>query len=349
MDGNHHKTLNHQAILGCLLGTAVGDALGLPAEGLSPKQQRRLFGQLETHRLLFGRGMISDDTEHTFLTALAWLNAPNDPRRFAQKLALQLRFWFVYLPPGIGMATARACMRLWLGVSPQTSGVASAGNGATMRAAILGVLIDDLETLTRFLEASSRLTHTDPRAVWGAWLVGVAAWQHSRHNHDFARFYSLAKQHMPKDITGLWQGLDWLRDSLDQAEESQAFATRICGEKGVSGFVLHSVPVCLHVVFTDPQNFQKAMLEILACGGDTDSNAAVVGGIVGARVGQEGIPRVWQNGLLEGVAWSQQFVRALEQHTTPPRVLPWWQGFRNIGLLLIVLAHGFWRLLRGAL
>jgi ADP-ribosyl-[dinitrogen reductase] hydrolase len=318
MDGNHHKTLNLNAILGCLLGTAAGDALGLPAEGLSPKQQQRLFGRLENHRLLFGRGMISDDTEHTFFTALAWLDAQNNPQRFAQKLAQQLRFWFLCLPPGIGMATARACIRLWFGVSPQLSGVASAGNGATMRAAILGVMINDLETLTRFLEASSRLTHTDPRAVWGAWLVGVAAWQHSRNNHNFDDFYTLAKQHLPVDLSGLQQGLDWLRDSLHKAESSQAFALRICGAKGVSGFVLHSVPVCLHVVFRHLQDFQQAMLEILACGGDTDSNAAIVGGIVGARVGKEGIPRVWQDGLLEGVSWSHRFVQAIAHQTTPP-------------------------------
>jgi ADP-ribosylglycohydrolase len=83
MDGTDH-TLNPEAILGCLLGTAVGDALGLPAEGLSPQQQQRLFGKLETHRLLFGRGMISDDTEHTFFTALAWLEARGHPRRFVE-------------------------------------------------------------------------------------------------------------------------------------------------------------------------------------------------------------------------------------------------------------------------
>ncbi|QOY88367.1 ADP-ribosylglycohydrolase family protein [Paludibaculum fermentans] len=41
-----------EAILGCILGTAVGDALGLPAEGLSPHRQRKLFGPLEGHRLL---------------------------------------------------------------------------------------------------------------------------------------------------------------------------------------------------------------------------------------------------------------------------------------------------------
>src|SRR5262249_40889645 len=57
------------AIIGCLLGTAAGDAIGLPVEGLSPRRQRRLFGEIDSHRLLFGRGMTSDDTEHTCIVA----------------------------------------------------------------------------------------------------------------------------------------------------------------------------------------------------------------------------------------------------------------------------------------
>jgi ADP-ribosyl-[dinitrogen reductase] hydrolase len=218
-----------------------------------------------------------------------------------------------------------------------------------MRAAILGVLMDDLGQLTTFLEASSRLTHTDPRAVWGAWLIGLAAWQYSRNSTDFAMFYRLAKQHLPADASPLLQVLDNLGDSLAQGESSQVFAARVCGSKGVSGFVLHSVPVALHVVFSHPEDFQQAILEILVCGGDTDSNAALVGGIVGARLGEARIPQAWKNGLLEGIGWSHQFVAALLQKSPPPKAMSWWQGFRNLGLLLVVLAHGFWRLLRGAL
>jgi ADP-ribosyl-[dinitrogen reductase] hydrolase len=349
MDGNHHQTLNPDAILGCLFGTAVGDALGLPVEGLSPKQQQHLFGRLETHRLLFGRGMVSDDTEHAFLTALAFLAAPNDPETFARVLAHKLRFWFACLPPGIGLATARACLRLWLGVSPQHSGVASAGNGAAMRAAILGVLIDDLQPLTRFLNASSRLTHTDPRAIWGAWLIGLAAWQFARQNIKFTDFYRLAKLHVPADVPEILQALEWLQDSLSKSEPTQAFALRVCGNKGASGFVMHSVPVCLHVVFSYPEDFKSAMLEVLACGGDTDSNGAMVGGILGARVGQNGIPQLWLDGLIEGKSWSQHCVQAIKQQRLPTNPLPWWQGFRNLALLVIVLGHGIWRLLRGAL
>jgi ADP-ribosylglycohydrolase len=64
-------------LTGVLLGTAVGDALGLPREGLSPRRARRLFGGPPLrHRLVFGRGMVSDDTEHACVTAQALLRSP---------------------------------------------------------------------------------------------------------------------------------------------------------------------------------------------------------------------------------------------------------------------------------
>lgn len=60
-------------LAGILLGTAVGDALGLTAEGLSPQRRRRLYPGPWRHRFLFGRGMISDDTEHAFFVAQSLL------------------------------------------------------------------------------------------------------------------------------------------------------------------------------------------------------------------------------------------------------------------------------------
>jgi len=49
---------------GLLLGQAVGDALGLPWEGLSRRRAVKMFSTPDRYRFLFGRGMISDDTEH---------------------------------------------------------------------------------------------------------------------------------------------------------------------------------------------------------------------------------------------------------------------------------------------
>lgn len=87
----------YDRILGCLLGTAVGDALGLPAEGLNATRIRRLWGGRWEHRLLFGHGMLSDDSEHALMIGQALLQHPLDERAFARSLAWKLRWWLAAL------------------------------------------------------------------------------------------------------------------------------------------------------------------------------------------------------------------------------------------------------------
>ena len=92
---------------GCLLGLAAGDALGLPGEGLSRMRARRWFASPWRHHFLFGRGMISDDTEHAVFVAQSLLEEDGDARRFASRLAGRLKWWFACLPAGVGLATLR--------------------------------------------------------------------------------------------------------------------------------------------------------------------------------------------------------------------------------------------------
>src|ERR1043166_4355274 len=92
----------HEAISGILLGTAVGDALGLPAENLSPGRIRRLWKSDWRMRFLFGRGMFSDDTEHTLMVAQTLLSEHSNIERFQRLLAWKFRWWFAALPGGVG-------------------------------------------------------------------------------------------------------------------------------------------------------------------------------------------------------------------------------------------------------
>jgi ADP-ribosylglycohydrolase len=173
-------------LVGLLLGTAVGDALGLPAEGLSPRRRQRLMPSPWRHRFVFGRGMFSDDTEHALFVAQSLLEEPEDPVRFQRRLARRLRWWFASLPAGIGKATARSCLKLWVGFPPTRSGVFSAGNGPAMRSAIIGAYFHDrLEMIERFMRASTELTHTDPKALVGALAIArLAAWAVRRESQQ---------------------------------------------------------------------------------------------------------------------------------------------------------------------
>ena len=159
-------------IQGCILGTAVADAIGLPREGLTRRRAERLFGTAPLrHRLLAGRGLCSDDTEHTVMVAQALIRSGGDPDAFTRDFARRLRWWLLRLPAGVGLGTLRASVKLWCGFGPRRSGVARAGNGPAMRAALLGVVARDDAHLAALVAASTHPTHTDPRARQGAQVV----------------------------------------------------------------------------------------------------------------------------------------------------------------------------------
>src|SRR6188472_1454873 len=103
--------LGYSNILGCLLGTAIGDACGLRREGLSPRRARRMFGDRPiAPDLIGGRGLCSDDTEHTLMVARAWAQSAGDLTEFQRQLASQFRCWLLTAPAGVGWATLRACI-----------------------------------------------------------------------------------------------------------------------------------------------------------------------------------------------------------------------------------------------
>src|SRR6185295_5625768 len=100
-----HLTTDNKRLLafvGVLLGTAVGDSLGLPAEGMSRQRISARWGGVWRHRFLLGRGMVSYNTEHTLFVSQALHSHPDDPVAFQRCLAWKLRLWLLGLPAGIG-------------------------------------------------------------------------------------------------------------------------------------------------------------------------------------------------------------------------------------------------------
>lgn len=340
-------------LTGVLLGTAVGDSLGLPREGLSPRRAEALYGSGLRQCFLFGHGMISDDTEHTCLTGQALLRG-GDADSFARHLAGGLRGWLATFPAGIGLATLRACLRLWLGFPPSRSGVWSAGNGPAMRAALLGVCLGDRpEVLRAFVRASTRLTHTDPRAERGALLVALAARHGAVHGPGeiaVARFLSGARQVLTDRDGELDDLLRRLENSLARGDKTATFAVELGLSRGVSGYIYHTVPVVLHAWLSHPGDFRRAVEAVVLPGGDADTTGAILGGIAGATCGAAAIPPEWLR-LAEwprSVGWLRRLAERLEQaypavgpgYPVDPPPLCWpalWP--RNLFFFAVVLAH----------
>ena len=356
------KLSKEDRILGCLLGTAVGDAIGLPLENLSQRRISRFLGDAPlNHRFLFGCGMVSDDTEHSCLVAQALLVSGLGPDAFGRDLAKRLRWWLAGLPAGTGRATARACLKLWLGASFQSSGVFSAGNGPAMRAAIIGAAVQDQQLAVELTTIGSQITHSDPKALYGA--LAVAAVAHlaaSDPKPDQAlagdRVRAACAQWIKADdepAREFLQLIDGAAASAMRGDSTCQYAAENSMGNGVSGYTYHTVPAALHACMRYRGQYEQMIEELIRCGGDVDSTAAIAGGIVGTAIGPNALPERWLAGLIEWPRTKRWMgglavdVAQLEsgQPRTAPKINPLIQLLRNLFFLLVVLIHALRRLL----
>ena len=344
------------AFAGAVLGTAVGDALGLPREGLSRRRAARVFGGPPLgHRFVFGRGMVSDDTEHTCMVAQALIASRGEPDRFARSLAWRLRGWLLGLPAGVGFGTLRAVAKLLIGFPPSLSGVRSAGNGPAMRAAVVGLYAGENGALLRELvQRSTRITHTDPRAFEGALVVALGARYGAARGADGIDAWSFIEE-MIAAVSGdeLIGHLRSVRDFLREDRSAEAFADHIGQVRGVGGYVNHTVPVALFCWLKHRHDFRRALETAICLGGDTDTVGAIVGALAGATLGPDAIPAAWRGRLIEwprSVRWLRRLASRLAGAATAdssahpcrlflPGLVP-----RNLLFLLVVLLHGLRRL-----
>ncbi|MDH3535603.1 MAG: ADP-ribosylglycohydrolase family protein [Gammaproteobacteria bacterium] len=353
-NNNEFRSGPIDAVTGSLLGCALGDSIGLPFEGISARRIRRLNpGPLE-QRLVFGYGMISDDTEHSCLVAQALIACGGDAETFGRNMAWRLRWWFLTLPAGIGLGTLRSAIKLWLGFPYHKSGANSAGNGPMMRSAIIGAYAGRDDRLREDLVAiSSRITHSDPRAERAAQVIACAtALALENETVSPAR----VEQYFEK-----WSRADEALKSLLQraahsASDNQS-AQQFCDDndmsKGVSGLCYSTLAVVLQIWFRHYGDAETAITEAVRCGGDTDTVAAIIGGMVGARVGRRGLPQHWLRRLTDwprSVEWMESLCAQLNRckaagtRQRPKYVIFPFALIRNLLFILVVLAHGFRRL-----
>lgn len=335
--------MKSESMKACLLGGALGDSLGLPTEGMNARRIAKLLKGPLRQRLVLGYGMVSDDTEHAVMTLLSLNACDRDPRRFAKLLAGKLRWWLAGVPAGVGLATARSIMKLWIGISPARSGVYSAGNGPLMRAPVIGLFFsDDADAREHFIIASTRITHRDPKAIESAKIIAHAAAIADRGLTDH-EILSTLEFHVFSDE--MKNRFPVIRRSLADCESVSMFANRICRKRGyVTGFAPDSAAVAIFSWLRHRGDFTKTIEEVIRAGGDTDTIAFIAGSIAGIECGEKLLPDDLLKDLLD---WpiNAQF---LGQVASGDRArFPCWPVnlCRNSLFLCVVLFHGFRRLL----
>lgn len=355
-----------------MLGAMVGDALGLTREGLSPKYAPKIFGK-EIYpnfiTLPFCKNIIvcSDDTEHLWLTADALLHASNHQNSldvFEKRLSGNLKNWSLSLPIGAGKATLQACLKLLIGVSPKKSGVFSAGNGATMRAPIIAAFFShNPQLMESFLRTSTLMTHTDPKAYEGSWVIAKAVIM--QMTQKFERppisqffdeiFYTSQDCRMIHDedlFSSLKLAQEYLQKECSFHEYLKALGL---DKKGISGYVNHTVPAVIYAWLFYYDDYQAGIENIILAGGDTDSTASLLGSLLGISCitnnrEDMGSYTKWLNSIMDypiNVKKIELLAESVELKKLDgcPKFNFLAFVIRNICVLSIVLLHGFRRLI----
>lgn len=314
-------------VLGTLLGTAVGDALGMPIEGLSHSNVRTYYKGIKEYRDDDQRGDLdagqwTDDTQMTFalVRALAAHPDPADwPAAAAEAyvaLRDEARRW--------GETSTAAIDRLADGVAPEEAGTPDrATDGAAMRAAPLGAwwaltgaAHDEVFSAVRTVLS---VTHRHPAALAAGWgqtvavrtllqMDGAEAFDRASYWTTLVEETTWAEDQLGDDhrVSNRLRELDDIVDSfpLDLGDACD----------GVGVYADEAWPFACAMVARRPQLLENTLLSGINVGGDADTTGAMMGAQLGALHGWDAFPDEWHEGLeacgqLEGEA--QSFVDAL--------------------------------------
>lgn len=292
---------------GTLLGVAAGNALGLPAEGMSRRAVAARFpGGLAAVSEAECSAPWDDDLAQTVVLAEALLE---DPDLDLEDLARRLLHWARENGRGMGGLTARVLECLAAGTPAaaaarlvwEADAGQPAGNGAVMRCA--PVALRWRRSGRRLIETartSAVVTHWDPRCVWSVvCVVGVIA---------------LCLDGRPVDVGSLAR-------AFERAGAPPAVVAAIAEAGGARlddlalddparmGYTLKAMQVALWAA-QQGATFAGPLIAVVNAGGDTDTNGAVAGAVLGARAGAAAIPRAWLDNI-RGVAEIERLAERL--------------------------------------
>lgn len=293
-------TSAEQALYGCVLGALLGDAAGGVLEFMSrkptPEEVQNALTLPGGGALDLAPGQFTDDGEMAvcLLAALTKAEGTYRPKLVAQ----QYCDWVKSKPFDIGNATSNALMiedesdlpmpidKLVL-QQAEAYNSASKANGSLMRAAPLGIAAARLNT-----EDAAKMARLD------------ACMTHPNETCQHATAaYVLAIRHlirMPGDKAGAWAAAaTYAEEHSEEIREWLEYAaTRKPGPATpLIGFVRHGFTAAFHHL-RQGTGYREALAATLAQGGDTDTNACIVGGLMGALHGVGRIPQDMIDGLL---------------------------------------------------
>lgn len=282
---------------GALLGTFVGDALGMPLEG--GRRAGVYVREMLPARL--GRGTYTDDTQLMIALAEALLDTPGrlDLDRVARRFGEAFDFHRGYGGHAariLAMIQGGAGWRDAVKTHPLPGG--SFGNGAAMRVAPVALAFHgDAEAVAEAAERQGEVTgHSHPLGTFGARTVALAV-HRALQRGDAGRPFDASGflEEVVSQAPGEYEiAFEWIAENLaaDPGTAARVLGTTVAASR--------SVPYALWCFLSSQDDPEEAVARAVNSGGDTDTLGAMTGAIAGAFRGESGWPERWLSALENG-------------------------------------------------
>lgn len=300
---------------GALAGLALGDALGMPTQAMSPEQIRAVYGRItglvdgdasQPYAPGMPAGSVTDDTEQALLIASLLVRGRGSSSGRVALNAVEFSHALLAWEDSmirrgsldlLGPSTKAALERVRAGEDPLTVGGAGTTNGAAMRVTPIGIAMPtaDPEAFADAVWSSCQVTHATRQGFQSAALVAAAV----SMGIDAARSTS-------PNLRGLlWKAVTYV-DSLPKRgawtpDPDVVAATRramqlasnpsssslecLVEQVGTSVASAQAIPMAFALLAREPS--PRALLDAANIGGDTDTIGAIAGAILGAALGFE--------------------------------------------------------------
>lgn len=307
-------TTNHllDQVKGCLLGLAIGDALGMPTE-VGPSRQRgqsisealgveKVTSYMDSPNPNFLKaGQYTDDTQMMIKVAETFLEGEGDFKGeiFLKKIA-EIREDQRGIGPST-LAVLRSVVRDGVAetLKKDLTGT-SPSNGAAMRTAPVAILFYwDLKKLKEMTVKVARFTHAHPKAIAGACVMSYLTASLLR-DPDGKR----NKKETLAEISAFVQDLD---PELAQILLQQRKGT------GTGCGVVDTVPEVIYSFLDNPHHYRDPVLRQVNSEGDTDTKASMLGSLLGLKNGLQIIPKDFQDGLENGKKGREYILKVANQ------------------------------------
>jgi len=278
-------------IKGCLYGLSIGDAIGLRYENIKPKD----INENNIGKVCFF-GAISDDTEHMILISKSILNTENI-KDFENDFKKELKKWLLSFPINIGKTTLYSIIKSFL---KSEYGIKGTGNGSVMRIAPVGLIFHkDQNKLTEYASSSCKITHNSEESIINSIAIAKLISEILNRNWN--------KNNKPEtdDVLNLlssiskeefWQNtVNELKEAIDKDIKPIDLVYSWTKGKGAVGYTKYSTLLSIYCWLKYYGNYEETVKEIIKCGGDADTNAAIVGALAGATIGYNEIPNQLKN------------------------------------------------------